>query len=148
MGIISFDEQYSREHCRLVDHHFNLFLQETRRLMRLYGKNQPSNSKMRAFEEFKAGHSYRDIAATMAVQEATAEIYTIDAFAAGAPLNHTRMANLLEIQSEDFERIKSAITANSNAKLATIRADLNESFSYNQIRFVLACMIRECEVVQ
>ena len=93
---------------------------------------------MRAFEEFKAGHSYRDIAATLAVQEATAEIYTIDAFAAGAPLNHTRMANLLEIQSEDFERMKSAITSNSNAKLATIPTDLYESFSYNQIRFVLA----------
>ena len=52
---------------------------------------------MRGFDEFKAGHSYREIAATLAVQEATAEIYTIDAFAAGAPLNHTRMANLLEI---------------------------------------------------
>lgn len=146
MGIISFDVQYYCEHCRLVDHHFNLFLQETRHLMRLYGKNQPSNSKMRAFEEFKAGHSYRDIAAALAVQEATVEIYTIDAFAAGAPLNHMRMANLLEIQSEDFERIKSAITANSNAKLATIRANLNESFSYNQIRFVLACMIRELDL--
>ena len=101
---------------------------------------------MRAFEEFKAGRSYKDIAATLAVQEATAQIYTIDAFAAGAPLNHTRMANLLEIQSEDFERIKAAITSNSNAKLATIRADLNESFSYNQIRFVLACMIRELDL--
>ena len=101
---------------------------------------------MRAFEEFKAGRSYKDIAATLAVQEATAQIYTIDAFAAGAPLKHTRMANLLEIQSEDFERIKAAITSNSNAKLATIRADLNESFSYNQIRFVLACMIRELDL--
>lgn len=101
---------------------------------------------MRAFEEFKAGRSYREIAATLAVQEATAEVYTIDAFAAGAPLNHTRMANFLEIQGEDFERIKSAITANSNAKLTTIRADLNESFSYNQIRFVLACMIRDLDL--
>lgn len=111
--------------------------------MRMYGKNQPSNSKMRAYEEFKNGRNYSEIAVTLGVQEATAEVYTIDALAAGAPLDHTRMANLLEIGGEAFDRIKAAITSNVNAKLGAIRADLIESFSYNQIRFVLTCMIRE-----
>ena len=50
----------------------------------MYGKNQPSNSKMRAYEEFKNGRNYSEIAVTLGVQEATAEVYTIDALAAGA----------------------------------------------------------------
>lgn len=114
--------------------------------MRMYGKNQPSNSKMRAYEEFKNGRGYREIAATLGVEEDTAKVYTIDALAAGAPLSHSRMASLLEISGEEFENIKSSIISNTDAKLRTIRGNLNESFSYNQIRFVLACMIRELEV--
>ena len=53
------------------------------------------------------------------------------------------MANLLEISGEAFDRIEAAITSSAKAKLGAIRADLIESFSYNQIRFVLECMIRE-----
>ena len=56
------------------------------------------------------------------------------------------MANLLEISGEAFDRIKAAITSNVNAKSGAIQADLIESFSYNQICFVLASDQRACYV--
>lgn len=37
------------------------------------------------------------------------------------------------------------ILSNEDNKLRTIRDALNEEFSYNQIRFVLACLIQELE---
>ena len=60
--------------------------------MRLYGKNQPSSGKMRAFEQLKNSRDYKEMAACLGVQESTATVYTIDALAAGAPLDHKRMA--------------------------------------------------------
>lgn len=114
--------------------------------MRMYGKNEPSDGKMRAFEQFKNGEDYKEIAASLRVREATAEVYTIGALAAGAPLDHARMANLLGITGEMFDRIRAVISSNTDSKLRTIREELNESFSYNQIRFVLACMIRALDV--
>ena len=115
--------------------------------MRLYGKNQPSSGKMRAFEQLKNGRDYKEIAACLGVQESTAAVYTIDALAAGAPLDHKRMATLLEITGETFETIKAVISSNPDSKLRTIRDELHESFSYNQIRFVLACMIRGLDLL-
>lgn len=117
--------------------------QETRRLMRMYGKNQPSNAKMNAYELLKSGKNYTEIAGRMGVQESTAAVYTIDALAAGAPLDHERMANLLGVTGEMFETIKKTISSNTDSKLRSIRDELDESFTYNQIRFLLACMIRD-----
>lgn len=114
--------------------------------MRMYGKNQPSNAKMRAYEMLQNGSSYREIASTLRVMEATAQVYTIDAFASGAPLDHVRMARLLDVNFQHFQRIKKAISENSDSKLRTIRDNLGESASYNQIRFVLACMIRDLDL--
>ena len=114
--------------------------------MRMYGKNQPSNGKMQAFELLKNGRDYKEIASSLRVQQSTAEVYTIDALAAGAPLDHGRMANLLGVTRDIFERVMTVITANTDSQLRTIRDELGESFSYNQIRFVLACMIRDLEL--
>lgn len=111
--------------------------------MRMYGKNQPSNAKMNAYELLKSGKNYTEIAGRMGVQESTAAVYTIDALAAGAPLDHERMANLLGVTGEMFETIKKTISSNTDSKLRSIRDELDESFTYNQIRFVLACMIRD-----
>lgn len=108
----------------------------------MYGKNQPSNGKMRAFEQFRNGMDYKEIAACLGVQESTAQVYTLDALAAGAPLNHERMANLLGVTEAIFSTISAAISSNEDSKLRSIRDSLNESYSYNQIRFVLACMIK------
>ena len=67
--------------------------------MRLYGKNQPSDTKMNAYE-----------------------------------LDHERMAILLGITGDTFEAIKKTISCNKDAKLRSIRDELNESFTYNQVR--------------
>ena len=134
-------------HCYFSPSYSKIFSialsQETRRLMRLYGKNQPSNAKMNAYELLKSGLNYKEIAARLRVQEPTAEVYTIDALAAGAPLDHERMAILLGVAGDTFEAIKKAISSNTDSKLRSIKDELNESLTYNQIRFVLACMIRD-----
>ena len=94
--------------------------QETRRLMRLYGKNQPSNAKMNAYELLKSGLNYKEIAERLRVQEPTAEVYTMDALAAGAPLDHERMAILLGVTGDKFEAIKQAISSNKDSTLRSI----------------------------
>ena len=55
------------------------------------------------------------------------------------------MAEHLKISTESFLRIKSEILSNEDRKLRTIRDNLEEC-SYNQIRFVLACLIQELEM--
>lgn len=75
-------------------------------------KNQPSNGKMRAFEQFKNGRNYKEIAACLGVQEPTTQVYTIDALAAGAPLDLNRMANLLEVTEATFSTIRAAVSSN------------------------------------
>ena len=87
--------------------------------MPMYGKKQPSSGEPR----------------NLRVQESMAEVYTIDALAAGAPLDHGRMANLLGLTEEIFERARTVITAHANSKLITIRDELSRYFSYNRIRF-------------
>ena len=51
------------------------------------------------------------------------------------------MAHFLDVNKESFGIIKDTIMANQDKKLHTVRDNLNEAYSYNQIRFVLACMI-------
>lgn len=90
---------------------------------------------------FRGGSNYQQIASTPRIQLTTAEVYTIDAFASGAPLDHERMAQLMGVDSDLFQRIKAVVEANADGKLRAIKDDLVDS-TYNQIRFVLACMIR------
>lgn len=111
------------------------------RLIHLYGKNAQSNGKIRAVQQFRSGKDFKTISQILNVAEATAEVYGIDAFAAGAPMDHVQLAEVLQVTKENFERIKSCIEKDQDSKLRTIRDELKE-FSYNQIRFVLACMIR------
>ena len=47
------------------------------------------------------------------VAEATAQIYAIDSFAAGAPIDHVRLANLLQVTEENFEAIRNCIEKNN-----------------------------------
>lgn len=75
------------------------------------------------------------------VAKATAQIYAIDSFAAGAPIDHVQLANL-QVTKEKFEAIRNCIEQNKDHKLRSIRDEL-VVFSHNQIRFVLACMIRD-----
>ena len=75
------------------------------------------------------------------VAEGTAQIYTIDSFAEEAPIDHVQLVNLLQVTEENFEAIRNCIEQNKDHKLRSIRDKL-VVFSYNQIRFVVACMIR------
>ena len=87
------------------------------------------------------GKDFKAVVGMLHVAEATAQIYAIDSFAAGAPIDHVRLANL-QVTEENFEAIRNCIEKNKDHKLRSIRDEL-VVFSYNQIRFVLACMIRD-----
>ena len=92
------------------------------------------------------GKSLTQVSSELGIALATAEVYAIDCLAAGRKLNHELLANYLGISTDSFQRIKAAILSNEDNKLRTIRDALTEEFSYNQIRFVLACLIRELEL--
>ena len=97
---------------------------------------------MRTTQEIMNGKDFKAVAGMLHVAEATAQIYAIDSFAAGAPIDHGRLANLLQVTEENFAAIRNCIEKNKEHKLRSIRDEL-VVFSYNQIRFVLACMIRD-----
>lgn len=101
-----------------------------------------SNGKIRTVQQFRSSKDFKTITQILKVAEATAEVYGIDAFAVGAPMDHVRLAEVLQVTKENFERIKSCIEKDHDPKLRAIRDKLKE-FSYNQIRFVLACLIRD-----
>ena len=82
----------------------------------------------------------------MGIAEATAEVYAIDCFAAGQPLDHDTMASSLEVTPSVFASIRTAIVETEDSKMRTIRDSLQAGVSYNQIRFVLACMINNVEI--
>lgn len=119
-----------------------LFVFQKARLIRLYGKNEKSYGKLKAAQELIAGKEFKEIAQTLHVAEATAQVYGIDAFAAGAPIDHAQLATSLQVTKPNFTVIQCCIEQNKDLKLRTIKDEL-KVFSYNQIRFVLACMIRD-----
>lgn len=85
------------------------------------------------------------IARQLGIAEATVEVYAIDCFAANAPLDKTILARHMEVNPESFQLIKGAIEGCKDGKLRTVKDHL-DVFSYNQIRLVLACMIRDLEI--
>lgn len=86
------------------------------------------------------------LARELGVAKATAEVYGIDCLAAGQDIDHEMMAKQLQITAETFRHIKSGILSNEDSKLRTIRDNLGEEFSYNQIRYVVACLIQELDI--
>ena len=89
------------------------------------------------------GKSLATLASELGIAVATAEVYAIDCLAAGRQIAHKQIASYLAISNDAFKRIKGEILSNEDNRLRTIRDTLNEEFSYNQIRFVLACLIHE-----
>lgn len=92
------------------------------------------------------GKSLTQLSSELGIAVATAEVYAIDCLAAGRKLDHEQLASYVGISTDSFQRIKIAILSNEDNKLRTIRDALTEEFSYNQIRFVLACLICELEL--
>lgn len=111
-------------------------------LCRLYGKNNPSPKKMLVIQGLKLGKNF----ATLSSKLNVAEVYGIDCLAAGADLDHESVAKCLKVSKESFDVIKSEIMANEDKKLHTVWDNLGQLFSYNQIRFVLACLIHDYEL--
>lgn len=87
-------------------------------------------------EELRTGKTFEMIAREMRVAVATVEVYGIDSFAANAPLDETLLARYLKLDRESFLFIKAR----------SVKDELKDKFSYNQIRFVLACLIRDVEL--
>ena len=86
------------------------------------------------------------MAEELKITQATAEVYGIDCLAAGQDVDHQTIAKYLDIDEESFEWTKSEVVSSNDKKLRTVRDNLREEFSYNQIRFVLACQIRDLEL--
>ena len=111
----------------------------------MYGKNTFSVKKRFVVDGLKTGKNFDKLATELRIAKATAEVYGIDGLAAGEHLDHEVIAKYLNITTESFERIKREIMSNKDRKLRTIRDNLGE-FSYNQIRFVLACLIQDMDL--
>ncbi|KAJ7389451.1 hypothetical protein OS493_031420 [Desmophyllum pertusum] len=95
-----------------------------------------ADRKILVAEEFKKGKSLQEIADQIRVAKATAEIYGMDAFAAGIPLDHNQLAAELGIEDHQFHAIKKCIQCNVDFKLRTVKDSL-EVYTYNQIRFII-----------
>ena len=111
-----------------------------------YGKNPASNNKIAVVEHLQKGKDFQSIAREMQVTLATVEVYAIDSFAANAPLDENMLARHLQADSDVFEVIRTAIIKNTDAKLRTVKNELEDAFSHNQIRFLIACLIRDIKI--
>ena len=66
------------------------------------------------------GKDFKAVAGMLNVAEVTAQIYAIDSFAAGAPIDHVRLANLLQVTEENFAAIRNCIEKNKDLSLIHI----------------------------
>ena len=122
-----------------------LFIQKNE-LRQMYGKNMPSPKKHCVAQGLKIGKNFHKLAEELNIAQATVEVYGIDCLAAGQEVDHQTIAKCLDISEESFERIKSEIMSSDDKRLRNVRDNLREEFSYNQIRFVLACQIHDLEL--
>lgn len=98
-------------------------------------------------DEVTLGKSFELISREMRIAKATVEVYVIDCLAAGRPsLDHDLIASYMGITSSTFDIMKSKISSNEDNKLRSIKYDLEGIYTYNQLRFVLACMIQDLDV--
>ena len=108
----------------------------------MYGKNGLSPKKVLVIQGLKLGKNFQELSEELQIAKPTAEVYAIDCLAAGRDVDHQKIAGHVEISEESFQIIKNEIMQTDDNKLRTVRDNLNEAFNYNQIRFVLACMIQ------
>ena len=89
----------------------------------------------------KGQYSFQVIARILNVAVAIAEVYTVDGYCSGAPLSYKDLALKLGLSAEDTNVIASELQKD-NVGLRIVRDALKNEYSYNQIRLVLAAMIR------
>ena len=109
-------------------------------------EKNPSPKKMLVIQGLKLGKNFATLSSELNVAEATAEVYGIDCLAAGADLDHKSVVKCLKVSKESFDVIKSEIMANEDKKLRTVWDNLGQLFPYNQMRFVLECLIHDYEL--
>jgi len=109
----------------------------------MYGKNGPSPKKLLVIQGLKLGKNFQDLSEELQIAKPTAEVYGIHGLAAGQDVDHQMLAEFMEISGESFQVIKNEIMQSDDKKLRTVGDNLNEAFTYNQIRFLLACMIQD-----
>ena len=56
------------------------------------------------------------------------------------------LAYHIEVNLKSFTLIKGTIEGCKDGELRTVKDHLDDVFSYNQIRLVLACIIRDLEI--
>ena len=115
-----------------------LFSQETCRRMHLYGKNQPSNHKDERIRTFEVWPELQGDFSR--VNSRSIHDWCVSCHSTARPCANGDSA---WNNGDTFKAIKKTISSNKDAKLTSIRDKLNKSFTYNQICFVLPCMIRD-----
>ncbi|CAB4024308.1 Hypothetical predicted protein [Paramuricea clavata] len=108
-----------------------------------YSPNRPSPKKIEAMKIFIKQQlcSFETIARMLNVAIATAEVYTIDGYCSGAPVSYKDLALKLNLGAEDMDVIASQLQKDNDG-LRIVQDALKNTYSYNQIRLVLAAMIR------
>lgn len=121
---------------------FLLFFLKHESYKSLYGPCKASPKKIQAVNLFLKGKSFQEIANVLCVAVATAEVYTIDGYCAGAPLEFDKLCHEINITFNDRVTLCNGIKMHGST-LRNVRDQLQDQYSYNQIRLVLATMIRE-----
>ena len=112
----------------------------------MHDRNDPSPKKPLMIEGLKMGKDFSDLAADLSITKATAKVYGIDGLAARQQIDHETLAKLLDVSMDCFKWIRNEILVCEDRKLCTICDNLSQELSYNQIRFVLPCLIQELEL--
>jgi len=112
----------------------------------MYGMNNSSPKKRLVMQGLKDGKDFTCLARELNIATATAEVYGIDCLAAGGELDHKMMAGYLNVTNTSFDIMKGEILSSEDKKLRTVRDNLGEVHTYNQLHFVLACLIRELDI--
>ena len=94
----------------------------------------------------KEGTNFPALEANLNVAQATAKVYGIDCFAAGAELDHETIAASLDSTKDYFSIIKRENVSSEDRKPRTIQDNLGEVITYSQIRLVIACLIHNLEI--
>lgn len=109
----------------------------------MYGKNGLSHKKVLVIQGLNLEKNFQDLSEELQIAKPTVEVYAIDCLAAGRDVDHQKIAGHVETSGESFQITKNEIMQTDDNKLRTVQDNLNETFNYSQLIFVLACMIQD-----
>lgn len=87
------------------------------------------------------GQDFETIGKVLGVVTATAQVYTIDGYCSGAPLSFPELCDSMNLTPTDIKTLSDGIKRHGTS-LRNTRDQLGMVHTYNQIRLVLAAMIR------